>query len=76
MSLRLSLAARESGFIIVSDRKNDALPARGFTTDKARKYIVNGDWKVYFDPRWGGPGEMVFTQLTDWSKKKEPGIVC
>lgn len=75
LSLRLSLAARESGFIIVSDRKNDSLPARGFTTDKAKKCIVNGDWKVYFDPRWGGPGEVIFTQLTDWSKAKEPGIV-
>lgn len=75
LSLRLSLAAKESGFIIVSDRKKDSLPVKRFITDKEKRFIVSGDWNVYFDPRWGGPGEVVFTQLTDWSKAKEPGIV-
>lgn len=31
-------------------------------------------WTVNFDPRWGGPAESTFTQLTDWSKNEDPRI--
>ena len=35
---------------------------------------IGGAWTVRFDPRWGGPGEVKFKSLGDWSKRKEPGI--
>jgi hypothetical protein len=35
---------------------------------------VDGPWRVEFDPRWGGPGEVTFTHLDDWSIRDEPGI--
>jgi hypothetical protein len=35
---------------------------------------ISGPWSVDFDPRWGGPGEAIFTQLDDWSRRDEPGI--
>jgi hypothetical protein len=35
---------------------------------------VTGAWQVRFDPRWGGPGQVTFDQLTDWTKRAEAGI--
>jgi hypothetical protein len=35
---------------------------------------ISGPWSVEFDPRWGGSGEVTFTQLDDWSRRDEPGI--
>ena len=31
-------------------------------------------WDVGFDPKWGGPERIVFSELEDWSKRPEPGI--
>jgi hypothetical protein len=31
-------------------------------------------WKVHFDPKWGGPAQIEFAQLEDWSKHSQPGI--
>lgn len=28
---------------------------------------LEGPWKVKFDPAWGGPGDVVFEQLSDWT---------
>jgi len=33
-----------------------------------------GSWKVWFDPKWGGPGEVVFEKLIDWTKHPADGI--
>jgi hypothetical protein len=33
-----------------------------------------GPWKVEFDPRWGGPASVEFSELVSWSKRPEPGI--
>ncbi|MDX8339342.1 glycosyl hydrolase [Draconibacterium sp. IB214405] len=35
---------------------------------------IDGEWELYFDPEWGGPGEVVFPELMDWSKNANPGI--
>ena len=35
---------------------------------------VGGPWSVEFDGQWGGPGEVLFTRLDDWSRRDEPGI--
>ena len=35
---------------------------------------VNGPWQVSFDPKLGGPGDVAFTALDDWSQRSEPGI--
>jgi hypothetical protein len=35
---------------------------------------VSGPWTVRFDPAWGGPAEVVFDELTDWTKRPEEGI--
>jgi len=35
---------------------------------------IAGPWKVWFDPQWGGPGEVTFEKLVDWSKHPAEGI--
>jgi hypothetical protein len=35
---------------------------------------VTGDWNVHFDTRWGGPADIVFHALDDWTTRPEPGI--
>ena len=35
---------------------------------------LEGSWNVSFDPRWGGPKQIIFESLTDWSRRPEEGI--
>lgn len=35
---------------------------------------ISGAWEVSFDPKWGGPAQVTFDQLADWSKRSEEGI--
>ncbi len=35
---------------------------------------LSGPWEVSFDPAWGGPDEVTFAGLEDWSRRPEPGI--
>jgi len=42
--------------------------------EKNELLSLNRKWNVYFDPAWGGPGEVVFDSLADWTKRPEPGI--
>lgn len=73
MLLNFELAPRESGFIVTSEHPNDELLAR-VSRPKEKITPVDGDWSVYFDPRWGGPGEVTFAKLTDWSLHADPRI--
>jgi len=31
-------------------------------------------WRVTFDPKWGGPGQVTFEKLESWTDHPEPGI--
>ncbi len=35
---------------------------------------VESPWNVSFDPKWGGPENVIFDRLEDWTKNKEDGI--
>jgi hypothetical protein len=35
---------------------------------------IGGPWEVRFDPQWGGPEQLTFEKLEDWSKRPEDGI--
>jgi hypothetical protein len=35
---------------------------------------LSGPWTVSFDPKWGGPESVVFTNLESWTTRDEPGI--
>lgn len=73
LDVSLALIPGESGFIVATDKVYNGLMPKP-AIDREVVTPVAGDWKVYFDPKWGGPGEVVFTQLIDWSKHVDPGI--
>jgi hypothetical protein len=35
---------------------------------------LSGPWEVSFDPKWGGPENVIFDQLVDWTARHEFGI--
>jgi len=35
---------------------------------------ITGEWKVDFDPQWGGPGSVILTELMDWTTNPDEGI--
>jgi len=35
---------------------------------------ITGPWTVSFDPKWGGPQEVRFDRLADWTTRAEEGI--
>ncbi len=35
---------------------------------------LEGSWQVSFDPKWGGPENITFDKLTDWSTNSNEGI--
>jgi hypothetical protein len=37
-------------------------------------FEVNTPWKLSFDPKWGGPENVVFDSLVDWTTRPEEGI--
>jgi len=71
--LNVILQPNESGFIVTSDEVSASLPIKLQST-KERVALVEGEWKVFFDPKWGGPGEVTFTNLTDWTKHADQRI--
>ena len=36
--------------------------------------MLAGPWQVAFDPKWGGPAQIEFVSLEDWTKRPEEGI--
>ena len=39
-----------------------------------QEQVLAGPWKVHFDPAWGGPAEVEFAQLIDWTESRDEGI--
>lgn len=63
-------------FFIVFTKENVKLPViqtKNFLSDK-NMLTLKGSWKVSFDTVWGGPANVVFDTLTDWTKRPEQGI--
>ena len=73
-SIPVRLGPFESGFVLF--RKPAASPIPGganFAPYRTLKTLTS-PWRVSFDPRWGGPAQITFDHLDDWSKRPEPGI--
>ena len=73
----LEFAPRGSTFVIfrkpVSDRTSGSASSNypRMTTQAE----LSGPWNVSFDPRWGGPANVTFDSLVDWTSRPEAGIV-
>jgi len=72
--LPLEFAAQESYFVIF--RKSAGPGERhGHNFAAAETDLtLTAPWTVSFDPKWGGPTNVTFTKLEDWSQSTEPGI--
>ncbi len=71
--LNIVLQSNESGFIVTSHQTSQGLPTK-WKGDEEKITSIEGEWKVSFDPKWGGPGEVSFTNLTDWTKHADERI--
>ena len=74
----LQFESYQSFFIIFEDSE----PGKTAKTAKAKENFpsrnmlmeVGGAWTLEFDPAWGGPGEVVFEELGDWTGHSDEGI--
>ena len=71
----LEFLPRQS-YLIVFRKNGSPLVASGTSNFSSFVPVQNieSPWKVTFDPKWGGPGEVTFDQLTDWTKNANAGI--
>lgn len=64
------------GAFFVEFRQSDRQPRfETITRERDAKSIeLKGDWKVSFDPTWGGPGAVTFPKLISWTASTDDGI--
>ncbi|MGM9477452.1 glycosyl hydrolase [Pedobacter sp. GSP4] len=73
--VNFELAAFQSYFVVFPK----TVPGITFTKNNpfralSEKHLLSGAWKVSFDPKWGGPENIVFDELTDWSTHTDEGV--
>lgn len=68
------LAPFQSVFLVASMDTSPALPSYDPTPQHKLLSDLSRDWKVSFDPAWGGPGEIAFPDLVDWTRHSESGV--
>ena len=71
-SLELSFAPYQSYFVFFSGKRLSSAE----TNIKGKRVLMSllGPWSVSFEPKWGGPLQVEFQTLQDWSKQTDPGI--
>jgi hypothetical protein len=77
IQIPLQFEAYESYFIVFN-RNSKVKPAssaglKNFAQPEIL-FEVNNPWTVSFDPKWGGPENVVFDKLVDWTSRPEEGI--
>lgn len=72
ITVPLQFAPNQSWFVVFRTRKPRI---KGLNFPPLHSFDeMKGDWRVSFDPKWGGPKQTTFSQLEDWSKNSKPGI--
>ncbi len=69
---RVVLEAREPGLYELTTASGSSQSVKIETLSPTVE--IDGPWEVAFDPKWGGPEQVTFDQLVDWSKRSEDGI--
>ena len=81
-SIPLQFAAYQSFFIVFNRDTTPAsspapqespAPTSNFPTTRIIATLAPS-WSVSFDPQWGGPAQIAFDSLEDWTHRPEPGI--
>jgi hypothetical protein len=68
--------ARQSFFVVFNtDVKdvNSKITTKNFK-DQKTLLKIEGPWRLTFEPEKGGPGDLLFDKLEDWTKRPEEGI--
>jgi hypothetical protein len=73
VSIKLSFYPRESYMVVITNKK-EQLPAITWLTPTDETQTVSGSWQVYFDEKLGGPGNVTFDSLTDWTVNADQRI--
>jgi hypothetical protein len=76
-AIPLQFEANQSFFVVFNPEKQPAAPSKSNLKNfpgKKSIAMLDGTWKLTFDPVFGGPGVMVFDRLEDWTKRPEEGI--
>jgi hypothetical protein len=74
-ALPLVFAPRQSWFIVFRKPTRATSSAGPANFPKIRTVTeIAGPWQVSFDPKWGGPKQVVFEKLDDWTARPEEGI--
>jgi hypothetical protein len=76
-SVTVKLDAFQSCFIVFyhgNKPAKDKNLSQEIFSEKQPCYNLEGPWNVSFDTVWGGPENIVFNVLTDWSDHSEEGI--
>jgi len=67
----------ESFFVVFSHKQGESPDSnlhRTNSPEMKQLAVVKGPWKVSFDSRWGGPPDVIFDELVDWTQRSERGI--
>jgi hypothetical protein len=75
-TIPIQLAAYQSFFVVFA-KDGNRLAASSNNNNFAWQTKVaelTGPWNVSFDPKWGGPKNITFNELTDWTLRPEDGI--
>ncbi|MFP3594482.1 glycosyl hydrolase [Chryseobacterium sp. SIMBA_038] len=67
VSINLTLAPKESLFIIISDFSEELLPIHSEKLTEIQPDLLKNSWNVSFDKSKGGPGQVKFNELKDWT---------
>jgi len=71
----LQFAPKQSCFVVFQKPLSNPVLEGGKNFRPTRKVDeLTGPWEVVFDPRWGGPGTVVFQELEDWITRAEEGV--
>ena len=65
---------RESGFLVFTKPISEKTVRTPNFRKKEEVQQIEGKWNVSFDPRWGGPKQVVFDKLHDWAENPDKGI--
>jgi len=71
----LAFAPRQSWFIVFRKTAGPGRCAPAANFPELKPVLeIGGSWQILFDPKWGGPREVTFPNLQDWTTRSEEGI--
>jgi hypothetical protein len=72
--IRLRLNPYGSVFVVFTQQEPPAKSVAPQQRQYSAGWTLAGPWQVRFDPRWGGPGDVRFDDLIDWTLHPDPAV--